>query len=183
MKTKILLAVFGLMLLSLTGCQALFSNPPPKQEEPIAGMNLVGKWTYWQHWEKIRDLAYEGTMVIEQEACLQTKCEITGYMQFVRAGKTHSLRLSGFSYRGEQLVRFHYQDMEATTVGEGMPVEVYVEFDRFPSSPAPHRAMVGYYVSFSLSSMGPLWDDGHALIAAKRGQIIMVGRVSAWPKE
>ncbi len=166
------------VVIALTGC-SLFtqtSEEPPAIENK--DMDLVGRWDYWARLETSITLINHWLMVIKEENCLREDvCQLSGYFEYEDIGRAERKPFSGYSYPKQKLVRLTYEDKNPS----GQPLDVIVEFDLFPGNPAPHRAMVGYFIMFNRRAPGPAGNDSYILDIVHRGQATLAGRVSAWP--
>jgi hypothetical protein len=184
-------ALFTWVLIGLTstlwlsGCQSFSASKPPPLDDVAtsigAGMDLVGKWEYRMHLDLGGQSLMSGKMVIQYETCSSSTCEIGGYLEIPESFRTREMPLLGHSYPQEKFIRFQYDDTEMQIIGGDLPVVVVVVLDLQPASPAPHRALAGYYITFSRRDWGYQWDDDAILRAADRGRVTTAGRVTAWP--
>jgi len=177
MKLNTGIFLLGISLL-LTGCSTGLvkngGNVPSASK-----MDLEGSWNFWMRMDTISDNSLvKGTMVVQDEVCRSAICDIHGIIfkpQVVTVGTQMNFR--GVAIPNENLIRIRYFDEN----NRSEPLLVIVEFDVFLEDFSPPGTMVGSFVIFDQKAPGPLNEESSILVEADRGQVVMAGRVTAWP--
>jgi hypothetical protein len=170
------------LLFLVTGCStgALDTgNKSSLPEMPNAPIDLKGSWNFWMRPEMSEsNTLVKGTMVVQKQDCNANPCTIEGMMlmpQVATVGTEISFR--GIYIPSQNLIRIRYFDEN----NRSESVLVIVEFDSFLRDYEPAKTMAGHFMMFNLSSPGPLNEDSPMLIKSGLGELIMAGRVTAWP--
>ena len=179
MMRGIVLISAALLLLTSCGAPQLgdFGNQPPIGT--AIAQDLKGTWNFWMRHETNPNVSLvRATMVIQEQFCDVGVCRIAGMIlkpQVATAGT--QLSFSGIYLPDLELIRLQYFDRNTSSE----PLIVVVELDIFLKNFSPERTMVGYFSIFDQNDPGAANEDSTMLLASGRGQLLMSGRVTAWP--
>ncbi|MBI1729582.1 hypothetical protein HY229_02825 [Candidatus Acetothermia bacterium] len=170
------------LIFLITGCStgALDTgNKGSSPETPTAPLDLRGSWNFWMRLEMSEsNTLVKGTMVMQKQDCNANPCTIQGMMLMPQVATVGTeISFHGIYLPSENLIRFRYFDEN----NRSESILVVVEFDSLLKEYDPAQTMVGHFMMFNQSSPGPLNEDSPMLLKSGLGELIMAGRVTAWP--